>query len=164
MKPNKALQGTQPVQSTNTTQQHVKSPQEKGQGLCERDNPLPSKSVLLAFIDVYKRCISIERELKIKSASVQMLLLMIELYKTTGSPISQYTLAKRCTNLHSNVCVYQRCVRMVRLGIIECVGISKYKSPVYLPTRYALEVIQRYFTVVEVEYLLSTAYAYPNVA
>ncbi len=149
--------------STASTKQN-KCPETENRGVEKADNPIHNKRVVLCFIDVMLRIYKIERELGVKDASALMLFTIIAMYERENRPISQYEIAKQCFALNATVQTYQRCRVMTNKGILEAVGRSKYNSPMFVPSYRALSVIGKYFTLVEVEYIMNELYPLPLVA
>lgn len=133
-------------------------------GVSGLDNPIPDKRIILSFIDMMIRVYEMERELTIKEASLSMLFIIIAMYHKENRPISQYEIVKQCKKENATIHVYQRCKMMVRKGILERVGQSKFNSPVFVPSYKAMSIIGKYFTLVEVDYIMSELYPLPKVA
>lgn len=119
-------------------------------------NPLSKQMLFTILISGLVKIRNVTRELKIGYGAINELLIIVDHYNRHNEGISQYDLVKMSTMDFGSVIVYDRCKRLVKLGHIECVGRTKQRSPIYIPTFKAIDIIQSHMALTELQSLVDS--------
>lgn len=97
------------------------------------------------------------KDLGMRVEQLELLLYTVMVYMEDNRSISQYEYTQRFSNGNSKVIICVRAKAMVRKGYLEIVGISKRRSPLYIPTDKALQMVNKYFNVEDIGIIFNNA-------